>query len=182
MNKVNIALVSDSHGNKEFIHKFLDRVSEQSIHLVMHLGDYYQDALPVQEKGIALIRVPGTWTPYYQDPMIDNRRFETFLDWRLFLTHTPEIDNNDRPEDIDPQTVIDQKLADIFLHGHTHTPSVSKKNGVIVINPGHIKQKIDRGKPASFGILSLAKEKADMSIYTLFTGEVLIKESFNKCV
>ena len=110
-----ILIISDTHGNMRMVNAMLTIANQMD--MVIHLGDDYRDAIPFLNQSIPTIRVPGTWGHEYQDPMIDNRRFETFDRWRFFLTHTPTKDSRDLPKDIDPVTVIDTKQCDIFVMG-----------------------------------------------------------------
>ena len=95
-----LALISDSHGNNEYVSRFLGAIKDDAVDAVWHLGDFYADAEPIINAGYACIRVPGTWTPYYENSYIDNRRFETVKGWTFFLTHTPNRHYNDLPEDL----------------------------------------------------------------------------------
>ncbi len=165
-----IAVFSDTHGNKEYVQLFLERLKGLGIDRVLHLGDNYDDADPVIGAGYPLIRVPGTWTPYYTNSMIDNRRFEDFEGWRFFLTHTPNPHYNDLKEDEDPEDVIREKKADVLLHGHTHHPKIEMENDVLIINPGHMKEAFDRGYDPSFAILDVSKESINVEIEYLLCG------------
>ena len=168
---MNILLISDTHQNIEFVQIMVD--TEKNADLVIHLGDDYQDAQLFIDAGIPLIRVPGTWTPEYSNPMIDNRRFETFFGWKLFLTHTPTAAPQDLPDDIDPEQVIRDKQCDIFCHGHTHHPMISKAKCVTILNPGHLTSPIDRGARASFARLDVSNEACTINIIDFFTRTIV---------
>ncbi|RAP33145.1 hypothetical protein DID75_02940 [Candidatus Marinamargulisbacteria bacterium SCGC AG-410-N11] len=178
--RTKIALVSDSHGNHDYVRNFIEAINDKSVDYVYHLGDYYDDAHHVLDAGYKVIRVPGTWTRHYDDFRIDKRRFEIVDQWKLFLTHTPTMDYHDKDGDIDPTEVISDQQCHIFLHGHTHIPSATLENGVLVLNPGHIKSSQDRGYPATYGILTLMPDEALVEIYSLKNDEIHIQESFKK--
>lgn len=175
-----LVIVSDSHGNKELQRIFLNQLSEHKPDMVIHLGDYYEDAYAITEAGYPLIRIPGTWTSYYQDSMIDNRRYESFLGWTFFLTHTPTVDYHDLPEDEDPEDVIFQQKCDVLFHGHTHHPRIEKVGNVWVINPGHTKSKFDRGYPPSYAIVTVSSVIVKCSIIELLTGDMLLEKEIKK--
>jgi uncharacterized protein len=164
-----LAIFSDTHGNKEYVQLFLNKIKHKHIDMVLHLGDNYDDADPVIDEGYPLIRVPGTWTSFYMNKMIDNRRYEEFEGWRFFLTHTPTRHYNDLQEDEDPRLVIEERKADVFLHGHTHKPKAEMENGVLVINPGHMKEPFDRGYAPSFAVLELSKASIEVTIMYLLS-------------
>lgn len=172
-----IAVVSDSHENLEYIDLFLEKIKDQGIDEVFHLGDNYPDAEPIIKAGYVVYRVPGTWTPYYLNSMIDNRVIEERLGWKILMSHTPERHFNDLPSDPDPQEIVSSGEVDVFLHGHTHHPKAEKlENGTVVINPGHTKSDWDRGYTPTFAILTLDETQLDVEIHSL-----LEKKIFQKC-
>jgi putative phosphoesterase len=175
-----VMIVSDTHGNLGFFKKALAFAKKENITQVIHLGDDYIDCDTMFGLGFEIIRIPGTWSSYYQDPMIDNRVFITLEGWRFFLTHTPETHFNDLPGDSDPQTVIQNKEADFVCHGHTHHPGIRESHGVQIINPGHLKASYDRGFEPSFGVMTVSKEKVVFSIRHLLSGDVYKKQEFTK--
>ena len=160
-----ILVLSDTHGNRSTIQGIIDYLSHNRVDQVIHLGDDYQDGEAIISAGHPLIRVPGTWTVEYKNTLIENRRFEIFNGWRFFLTHTPKAHFNDLPDDVDPQRVLQEKQCDFFCHGHTHHPEiVTENNGVVRLNPGHLKRPEDRGHRASFAILDLFAESVTVTI------------------
>ena len=175
-----IAVVSDSHGNADYVQHFLNDINSFDIDFVYHLGDYYDDAQLIIDAGYSVIRVPGTWTRYYDDFRVDKRRFEDIKGWRFFLSHTPSMESLDTSEDYDPQLVVEQQQCHVMLHGHTHCPSMVLKNGVLIINPGHIKASTDRGFPASYCMLTISEDQLDAEIYHLKENATYQKDSFSK--
>ena len=159
---MNVYIISDTHGNIGMVDAILELSADAD--LVIHLGDDYRDAIPFIDAKIPLIRVPGTWGREYEDPMIENRRFEDFLGWHFFLTHTPSKDLHDLPTDMDPEQVISDGLCDIFCHGHTHEPKISKMNDVVILNPGHLKAPNDRGFDASYANIIISNDACHIKI------------------
>ena len=168
-----IIVVSDSHGNTPFIEYVMGEVQSMDVDLFIHLGDDFDDAQVITQAGYPLIQVPGTWLPAYQNPLIDNRRYEEIEGWNLFLSHTPTTHFNDLVGDADPEAVVAEQKIDLFLHGHTHHPTIKKAGRVTVLNPGHLKQKQDRGYPASYASLKLTPQRYDIAIKKLFGGDSL---------
>ena len=164
-----ILVMSDSHGNKELVNLLIDYAKKVKPDFIYHLGDYYDDANPIIEEGFACVRVPGTWTPYYQDFRIENRKFEIVDGWRFYLTHTPTTHYNDLADDTDPEDIINQRQADIVLHGHTHNYDISENNNVLVINPGQTKAKSDKGRPATFAQIYVDDKQISVEILDLYT-------------
>tara|TARA_A100001011_G_C14186745_1_gene789407 strand:+ start:666 stop:1199 length:534 start_codon:yes stop_codon:yes gene_type:complete len=174
-----LLVFSDTHRSLGIIQKILAITNEMSPDLVIHLGDYYDDITPDSLVGIPLIRVPGTWTAFYQNPMIENRRIEVFEGWRFLLSHTPEIDSHDLPDDPDPQKLLKEGACDVFLHGHTHQADLYQKEGVIICNPGHLSEK-DLRSDHSFAIMTLDSEILDITIQNLSSDNIICSNSFEK--
>jgi putative phosphoesterase len=166
-----ILMISDTHGNMSMIDKMVKIAVD--FDLTIHLGDNYPDGIPFIESNISIIRVPGTWGWEYQDNSIDNRRFETFLGWRFFLTHTPTSDPHDLDTDIDPEDVLKHDQCDLFCHGHTHKPIIYKAGHSMVLNPGHLKSSFDRGHNASYAQIELSELKYEITIIELESGKVI---------
>lgn len=148
----------------------------------IHLGDDYRDANAFVDAELSLIRVPGTWGTEYQDPMIENRRFEFFLGWTMFLSHTPDPDDHDLPDDLNPHDILKGNQCDVFFHGHTHEPKISQVNDVLVVNPGHLKSDIDRGQLASYAELDISKESLQINIIQLASGDCIASHTLNRDV
>ena len=175
-----IWLISDTHGSSQYLEKLATLLETIQPDLIWHLGDYYEDAEPLIQKGYPTVRVPGTWSDYYQNPLIDNRRIETVSGWRCLLTHTPTQDAHDLPDDPAPELLIQTKQCDLCCHGHTHKPEIRNENGVWVMNPGHLYENDRRGHPPSYGILDINNHTCDATIYELHTGDVVTSGQLSK--
>jgi uncharacterized protein len=166
-----IAVISDTHGS-DLINKFMGYLEEnKDIKDVMHLGDYYEDADVLVDAGYLVTRVPGVYSAYYQNLYVENRIYMEIYDWRFFLTHTKDSHSNDGAYDLKPEQILENKTCDIFLYGHTHKPEIKKvDDGLILLNPGHLKSEMDRGFAPSFAVLEIEKASVDMKILNLSGG------------
>jgi putative phosphoesterase len=175
-----LCICSDSHGNKNNIKKVISQIQKIDIAFILHLGDDYDDANLFVDSGYQVLRVPGIYGEKYQNPKIENRIFFPCEGWRLFLTHNQKSHENDLPTDIHPETVINEKKADIFLYGHTHEPEIKKEKGIIFINPGHIKSNLDRGHAPTYIILECNESKIRIKLIDLLTENVIEEKNFRK--
>lgn len=173
-------IVSDTHGNSKLLDRVLDTEWDSHFSAVIHLGDDYPDGDWILNRNIPLIRVPGTRDMAYANSMIDNRRFEDVLGWRLFLSHTPDYYYTDLPEDLDPQLVWENGDCDVFCHGHTHKPEIELKDKRVRVNPGHLKSEWDRGYPPTFAKLIVTEQKVQVEIKTVFEKEQVAYIELNK--
>jgi putative phosphoesterase len=177
-----LVIVSDSHENKRLQQEFINQLSDHKPDLVFHLGDFYKDAEAILSAGYPVIRVPGTWTDVYQNPMIDNRRYETFEGWTFFLTHTPDTHYNDLPEDEDPESVLLNSNCDVLLHGHTHHPKIEQVNKSWVINPGHTKSDFDRDFEPTYVVADLSTDVFHVKFINLLDKTVREERELKKLI
>lgn len=104
------------------------------IELLLHVGDYYEDALILgKASGIKVKAVTGNCDIYAPGPM---EELLEIGDYRLYLTHghlfgvkRSLTKLRKRAEDLS---------ANIIIYGHTHVPHQEKINGMLFLNPGSI--------------------------------------------
>lgn len=160
-----IGIISDSHKHIKNLSRVVEFLKNMNVELIIHLGDDYAD---VDEIGATdIVRVPGVFSDFYQDPAIPNRRIENFMGWRVLLTHTVLSHENDLLGDPKPEDLINNKKIDIVLYGHTHVPEIRRENNVVFINPGHLKDEDKRGYLPTFGYLEIIENELLVRIYTL---------------
>ncbi len=177
-----IGVFSDSHGdirNLERGARYL--LDSYQVEMFIHLGDDYSDALSLEKFGLRVLRVPGVFSGYYQDPHIPNRIVEILSGYRVLLSHTLSSHRNDLPQDLKPEDLIKNKEVDIVLFGHTHVPFLEEREGILYLNPGHVKEGMDKGYPPTFAFLRLEKEVQarviDLKGKVLLEGTYLLKPS-----
>lgn len=171
-----LGIVSDTHGNVEAIQAVADRFLVAQVDQVLHLGDDYLDILFLEAENLKVLAVPGLYCPEYRDPTIPNRRIENLAGVRILMSHTAEASKFDQTGDLDPESAI--KEVDIVLYGHTHIPSIWKQEGVLWVNPGHLKAHDRRGYPLSYALMHLAPPTVDVRIVALATGQTLFNTVF----
>ncbi|MCP4050349.1 MAG: YfcE family phosphodiesterase [bacterium] len=175
-----VAVISDTHGNSEALNKMKGVLSQESITDIIHLGDNYVDADLFINNGINVLRVPGVWSSFYQHPYIDNRVLIEIEGWKFFLSHTISSHYNDLEDDLKPEKIITDRKCDIYLYGHTHVPEIKKDNGLVMINPGHLKKSDNRGFPHTYAVLCIEKDIIQVKILTLLENREYLKEIIRK--
>lgn len=175
LNFMLLGVLSDSHGNNQALQEVAELFSAAGIDLVLHLGDDYLDTIFFEAAGLSVLAVPGLYCPEYRDPAVPNRRIEKLGEFSIMMTHSPEISKFDQPGDMDPQ---DTAKVDIILYGHTHIPSIQEKDGVLWVNPGHLKAHDRRGFPLTFALMRLNPATVDIRILSLATGHILLSSLF----
>lgn len=170
-----LGILSDTHGNVEAIQAVASRFLAARVDQVLHLGDDYLDILLLEAVDLKVVAVPGLYCPEYCDPAIPNRRLENLAGVNILMTHSPEATKFDQPGDFDPAGAAP---VDVILYGHTHIPRIQEKDGVLWVNPGHLKAHDRRGYPFSYALMHLAPPAVDVKILALATGKTLFKTVF----
>ena len=171
-----LGILSDTHGNVEAIQDVAHRFLVAKVHQVLHLGDDYLDLLFLEAANLKVVSVPGLYCPEYRDPTIPNRRIENLEGVKILMTHSPEVSKFDQPGDLDPEGVSAD--VDIVLYGHTHIPRIQEKQGVLWVNPGHLKAHDRRGYPFSYAFMHLTPPTVDVKIVALTRGETFLNTEF----
>lgn len=176
-----IGVISDTHGNKDFLVKALEKMLELGkVDLVIHLGDNYKDAEIIGQKGIPYMRVPGVYCECYKDPAVPNRFVEEFEGWRFLLSHTETSHPLDLPHDLKPESIVKANRVDVFLYGHSHKPRLEVANGILLMNPGHLKQESDKGIKPSFGLIEVERDWIKARLVDLLSGDEICSVALNK--
>lgn len=166
------AVVSDSHGHLDQVVRLAERLITADIRHVIHLGDDYDDAVPLIQAGLEVRRVPGVFSPYYQDPSVANRQFVEWGGLKLLLTHSEAPHDLDRPEDEDPAELARRERPDLVLFGHTHIPTIEERDGRLWINPGHLKPEDKKGAPPSCAAVDTGSRPPRITILGLEDNQV----------
>ncbi len=171
-----VAAVSDTHGNLAGMQRLSERLKAMGITTLLHLGDDYRDLAAFAAAGLNVIGVPGLYCPEYLDQQIPNRMVVELGGVKLLLGHTGERHRLDPPADPDPER-LDQEVH-LVLYGHTHIPAVEQRQGVVWVNPGHLRDRIDRGYPPTFALMSLGQKEAMVQIKLLEDGATIFQEVY----
>ncbi|MDD5674320.1 MAG: metallophosphoesterase family protein [Chitinivibrionales bacterium] len=158
-----IGIVSDTHRNKEFLEKAVDwLMRKQRIASLYHLGDDYDDVAGLADRYIDIVQVPGVYDERYLNNSLAHKTVETVLGLNIILVHWLEKDLTD--DDI--------AVADVVLSGHTHRHEIKLKDGVVYLNPGHLKGPLDKNMPPSFGMIDITDTGLEAFIFDL-NGKIL---------
>jgi uncharacterized protein len=171
-----VGVVSDSHGNRQGLVALAEHLKSQGINTVLHLGDDYQDLNILLRAGLEVVGVPGVYCPEYRDPAIPNRSLVELGGLKFFLTHTESRHKFDSPSDPDPEMACYE--ADAVLFGHTHAPTLEERQGLAWINPGHLRDRPDRGHPPTFALLHISPPELKAQIHPLAGGPPLLERVF----
>jgi len=121
--------------------------------MLFHLGDDYRDAEELVMAGYSVRRVPGLWCPEYHDSRIPKRLIEVFDGITVACAHA----------DKDLRHV--ERAAAIILTGHTHRAEIALLGRSLYVNPGHLKSRVNQGKPSSYAVVEIGPDEVYSSIY-----------------
>jgi uncharacterized protein len=152
-----LLVISDSHGNYPFALKAHELAGP--VDHIIHLGDGAEDALLMaQALGVPVIQVAGNCDP---DPRLPQELILDFGPCRLLLTH-----GNRQMVKTGLRQLVDKGIeveATVVLYGHTHRSAVQTESGMLLVNPGALRQ----GFPGSYAILTLSETEVHAEIFQL---------------
>jgi putative phosphoesterase len=158
-----IGVVSDTHRNKEYLEDVVGWLGDRHrIVSLYHLGDDYEDVLGLADEGIEVVQVPGIYHTKYRDGSLQPKVLESVLGVRILLVHSLE-------KDISAE---DRTVTDIILYGHTHRPELKLEDGLLLMNPGHLKAPKDKNIDPSFGMLDIGNKEVTATIFDLKFKEI----------
>lgn len=153
-----LGVISDTHRNIEYIDKVTDwLMHRQHIITLYHLGDDYEDVNALADQGVEVAQVPGIYDPKYRDGSLPATLSDNVLGLRILLIHSIE-------KDLTPEL---RSVSDIILHGHTHHPEIKIGDGMLIMNPGHLKGPKDKNIEPSFGLLDIQSREVTATIFNL---------------
>lgn len=143
-----VMILSDTHNNHHLLRKVLEN-EVGDCEYVFHLGDNYEDldAFPDLLNDKTVIKVPGIFHSGYLDGSIPATQNININGWTFFLVHN--ID--DLPEILPNQQII--------CYGHSHKIDFRLLDDHYYLNPGHLKDEMDKNRPASYAILDVSIDK-----------------------
>lgn len=158
-----IGVVSDTHRNKEYLSEVVTwLVSRHHITTLYHLGDDYEDVIDLGDMGIEVVQVPGIYHARYRKGSLPVKQRETVLGLQILLVHALEKDVTDE----------DRRVSDIILFGHTHRAQIILDDGLLLMNPGHLKSAMDKNAKPSFGLLDIQDRTVAAKIFGLDHKEI----------
>lgn len=150
-----IGVISDTHKNLDMMRSAAAALrAEHEVTLLIHLGDYYRDAIELRREGYTLWMVPGTMCPGYGGAERILR--ETVGCIPIVCAHTPD--------DLRGAVTTHTRLA---MHGHTHVPFMEQRGNTVWLNPGHLKSALDRGQRPSYAVVELEPGLVKATIFDL---------------
>ena len=126
--------MSDTHGNVRMAVNAFKRLGK--IDCLIHLGDYYQDAIEIGKKvGLTVEAVSGNMDVDAY-PFLPREKIVEFDSMRIFITHG-DIYRVRQGVDCLFERIIAEDIQAV-LFGHTHVPMNKQIGRILFLNPGCI--------------------------------------------
>lgn len=132
-----IIIASDSHGRSDILP--LLQKAYPNADLFLHLGDLEDN--PGAFPGWVFVRGNNDW----QGDM-PSERVISIQGHKIYMTHSHLFPYSRREESL-ARTALEH-CCDICLYGHTHVSNITRKNGVLLINPGSLLMPRDGNEPS----------------------------------
>ena len=139
-----ILVISDTHGNQKILQNVLETNSD--CEYLIHLGDepddldYHTDLT----ENMQIFSVYGLYHRKWNEN--DAAKSINIGGQNFFIAHAQQY------LDISEKNTI-------YCYGHTHRRYFYKDESIVIINPGHLKNKTDRGENAGYIIIELGLKK-----------------------
>ena len=133
-----IAVLSDSHGDKESMRLFIEKLQPE---MVLYLGDGIDDILAL-EKEYPKLRFEYIKGNCDNIEGVPKEKLVSVEGFNFFLTHGDLYVDDLETDEI--AELAREKGASLFLHGHTHTPTLWTDRGITVMNPGTVRDNPDK--------------------------------------
>ena len=139
-----ILVISDTHGN----HKILEEVLKinQDCEFLIHLGDEPDD-LEYHTELTENMQIFSVYGLYHRKWSEKNAAKRFNINGQDFMiAHAKQY------------LSIDEKDT-IYCYGHTHHKYFYQDEAIVIFNPGHLKNKTDRGESAGYAIIEIGDRK-----------------------
>lgn len=148
-----ILIVSDTHGSHRNLEKVIERT--EGIDLLIHLGDTEGKEDYIE----ALADCPAYIISGNNDFFSDLPREKEFVleGKSIFITHGHPYYVSMGEERL--RKAAKDKGADIVMYGHTHKPSYSVEDGIMVLNPGSIAYPRQSGRKPTYMVMEIEEGK-----------------------
>lgn len=145
-----IGVISDTHGRLGQMKSIVEAMS--GVELILHAGDFYEDSKRISDAtGIRVVGVVGNCDYLVKGP---TEELLSVAGKRIYLSHGHIYHvKKEYSLLVERSKSLD---ADIAVFGHTHTPVIFEKKGILFLNPGSLHAP-RKGYQPSCAILEVSK-------------------------
>lgn len=153
MNKIKIAVLSDTHGEMDKLDKIVEILNSLSnLDMIIHLGDFASDADYIRSKtNVDMVNVIGNCDFGLEE--INEEKIININGKKILLTHGHKYRIKDSLNDLYYRAR--ELEVDAILFGHIHIPVNVMEDGILLFNPGSISEPRG-GSTNSYGLLTIS--------------------------
>lgn len=147
-----IIIVSDTHSQNEIL-ELLEKKYKQAFALI-HCGDLEDD--PRFYPQWLIVRGNNDYYGKFRDDFrirVGNHR--------IYVTHSHRCSYLYREQNL--VRLAKEYGCDIVCYGHTHVSKITRRDGVLLVNPGSARLPRD-GKSPSYAIMEIEEDQVDVKI------------------
>ncbi len=158
-----VAIFSDLHDNKPNLNLFLNWVKENKIERLIFCGDLANfETLKYLAENFSkkIYLVGGNADSFY---LRDTKNFKNIIyaeDKLEFKLDNQKIIITHKPTDL-KRYLFENNSFNFAFYGHTHKPWIKQEEGVIVANPGTLKEYLGQ---SSFAVLNTETGRLELKI------------------
>ena len=135
-----IGIISDTHLDKH-PEKILDYIDKcfKDVDLLIHAGDYTNSkVINLIKSRCVFVGVHGNVDKSYVRELVKEKEIVELCGYKIgiFHGHGEKKTTTERAYD-----AFSQDKVDIIIYGHSHQPSITTKNKVLLLNPGSLSRK-----------------------------------------
>ncbi len=145
-----IGAVSDTHGDLRKLEACWPLM--RGVELILHAGDFYEDAQKIGSiLGLKAVGVTGNCDYMVKGP---SEEMLAVGSRRIYLTHGHLYRVK---QDLSALVQRSKSLGvDVTVFGHTHLPTIFRKDGILFVNPGSLQSPRGTISP-SFALLEVTR-------------------------
>lgn len=144
-----ILIVSDTHKRRGDIETAVQR--ETPFDLLIHLGDTEGDEDYIEALADGRCHIVAGNNDFFSG--LPGEKEFVLAGKRIFITHGHAYYVSMSEARL--KSEARQRGVDIVMYGHTHRPSYSEENGLIVLNPGSISYPRQSGRRGTYMVMEL---------------------------
>lgn len=144
-----VLVISDTHGRHENLKGVVKR--EKPFDLAIHLGDAEGYEADIAKEVACPLEIVAGNCDFFSS--LSQEKEIAVGKYKIFLSHGHYYNVNAEIQDIQREAM--GRGCDIVMFGHTHRPLLSKKKGIITVNPGSLSFPRQDGRCPSYAVMEL---------------------------
>lgn len=148
-----ILIVSDSHGDRNYIDQAIERVEPD---MICHLGDAQGDDIHIQAMGDCPLHiVRGNCDHDMSLPIVETFELGPH---KVLMSHGHYFGGSPSSIEAGLRREAEKEGCDIIMYGHTHIPVLKEGPELTILNPGSIARPRQDGRKHTYIVLEVTRK------------------------